>query len=252
MRTRKEVALVQTLACEGLNHCQIARRTGIPRPTVRDWLTGKAPRRSYHRPGSCSVCGHERHDFAALPIPEYTYLLGIYLGDGCISTSAKGIHVLRLFQDMRYPDLIDAWAGSVQTVMPRNSVRVQWYVGGGNCASVISLSKSWPCLLPQHGPGRKHLRPIVLTSWQQELIDRDPRPLIAGLIHSDGCRVINRSMGRQYLRYLFTNVSADIRRIFCEACDQLGIPWRQPKEYVISIARREGVEALDSFIGPKS
>jgi hypothetical protein len=59
-------------------------------------------------------------------------------------------------------------------------------------------------------------------------------------------------MGRQYLRYLFTNGSADIRGIFCEACDPLGIPWRQPKEYIISIARREGVKALDSFTGPKS
>ncbi|MGH2400902.1 MAG: hypothetical protein ACRDF6_13785 [bacterium] len=24
-----------------MNHCQISRRTGIPRPTVRDWVTGK-------------------------------------------------------------------------------------------------------------------------------------------------------------------------------------------------------------------
>ena len=101
-------------------------------------------------------------------------------------------------------------------------------------------------------PRPKHLRSIVLTSWQQELIDSDPRPLIAGLIHSDGCRVINRSMGRQYLRYMFDNASPDIRRIFCDACDQLEIPWRRPKERTISIARREGVEALDSFIGPKS
>ena len=59
-------------------------------------------------------------------------------------------------------------------------------------------------------------------------------------------------MGYRYLRYMFDNASADIRKIFCDACDQLGIPWRQPKERTISIARREGVEMLDSFIGPKS
>jgi len=29
MRTREELALVQALAREGLNHCQIAHRTGI-------------------------------------------------------------------------------------------------------------------------------------------------------------------------------------------------------------------------------
>jgi hypothetical protein len=252
MRSREEVELVEALSREGLNHCEIARRTGIPRPTVRDWLNGRAPRFAYYRRGGCSVCGHERHDFSSLPIPEYTYLLGVYLGDGCISTNTKGIHVLRLFQDMKYFDLIDDWAGAVKAVMPRNSVNVLYNVGGGKCASIISMSKSWPCLLPQHGPGRKHERPIILTDWQHDLIEQDPRPLIAGLIHSDGCRVINRSMGYQYLRYMFTNASADIRKIFCDACDQLGVPWRQSNPRTISIARREGVEMLDSFIGPKS
>jgi hypothetical protein len=153
---------------------------------------------------------------------------------------------------MRYEDLIDDWAGAVKTVMPDNAVNVVYGVGGGNCASIVCSSNSWPCLLPQHGPGRKHERPIAVTEWQQDLIDQDPRPLIAGLIHSDGCRFVNPSMGYRYLRYTFDNASADIRRIFCDACDQLGIPWRQPKERTISIARREGVEMLDSFIGPKS
>ena len=43
-----------------------------------------------------------------------------------------------------------------------------------------------------------------------------------------------------------------VRRIFCDACDQLNIPWRQSNPRNISIARREGVQMLDSFIGPKS
>ena len=37
---------------------------------------------------------------------------------------------------------------------------------------------------------------IELTFWQQDLVDRDPRPLIRGLLHSDGCRVLNRVNGR--------------------------------------------------------
>ena len=98
----------------------------------------------------------------------------------------------------------------------------------------------------------KHTRPIVLAEWQQDLIDQDPRPLIRGLIHSDGCRVINKSMGREYLRYMFSNESMDIRNIFKAACDQLGIPYKQSRLNTISIARREGIEILDSFVGPKS
>ena len=59
-------------------------------------------------------------------------------------------------------------------------------------------------------------------------------------------------MGRVDVRYLFVNASEDIRGIFCCACDQLGIKWRHPKERTISIARRESVALLDTFVGPKT
>jgi hypothetical protein len=54
-----------------------------------------------------------------------------------------------------------------------------------------------------------------------------------------------------YPRYLFTNVSADIKRLCCEHLDLLGIAWRPVGVKNISIARREAVAALDAFVGPK-
>jgi hypothetical protein len=119
------------------------------------------------------------------------------------------------------------------------------------CTEVASYSKHWPCLFPQHGPGRKHERRIELTPWQQELVDLDPRPLIRGLLHSDGCRVLNWVNGTPYPRYHFTNVSADIRGIFGQACDQLGIEWRPNNRWTLSVARRGSVALLDQFVGPK-
>jgi hypothetical protein len=56
-----------------------------------------------------------------------------------------------------------------------------------------------------------------------------------------------------YPRYLFTQVSKDIQHIFCQALDRLGIEYgfsRWGKD--VSIARRESVARLDSFVGPKS
>jgi hypothetical protein len=119
------------------------------------------------------------------------------------------------------------------------------------CTEVASFSKHWPCLFPQHGPGKKHERKIELTRWQQELVDLDPRPLVRGLLHSDGCRVLNRVNGTPYPRYHFTNVSADIRGIFGRACDQLGIEWRPNDPCSLSVARRGSVALLDEFVGPK-
>jgi hypothetical protein len=176
----------------------------------------------------------------------------MYLGDGSISTHARGVHRLRIVLDMRYPKVIGECVRSMRAVMPQNRTSVQTYVGGGKAVEVHCCSKSWPCLFPQHGSGPKHLRRIVLADWQQEIADRHPRSLVRGLIHSDGCRCLNKSMGRVYLRYFFTNASSDIRNIFCDACDQLGIAWKHPKERHISIARRESVAILDTFVGPKT
>lgn len=55
-----------------------------------------------------------------------------------------------------------------------------------------------------------------------------------------------------YPRYIFTNASDDIRWLFCDACDALGIDWRRMNARNISIARRASVELLDQFVGPKS
>jgi hypothetical protein len=55
----------------------------------------------------------------------------------------------------------------------------------------------------------------------------------------------------EYIRYQFTNRSEGIRRIFCDACDQLGVEWRRMKENDISIARRDSVAKLDAFTGAK-
>ena len=113
----------------------------------------------------------------------------------------------------------------------------------------------WPSLLPQHGPGLKHARPIALTEWQLEITREHPEPLIRGLIHSDGCRFVNRVRHVEkvyaYPRYMFSNRSRDIHAIFTTHLDQLGIAWRWSNDHTISVARREAVARLDEFVGPK-
>jgi len=74
------------------------------------------------------------------------------------------------------------------------------------------------------------------------------------LIHSDGCRVINRVGRGRYAhpRYLFSNQSEDIRRIFARHAIRSGVRPTNPKPDEISIARRADVVARDSFVGPKT
>lgn len=116
-------------------------------------------------------------------------------------------------------------------------------------------SAHWPCLFPQHGPGTKHERAIALEAWQREILGAYPWRFLRGLIHSDGCRSMNtiRHSKRTYTypRYNFTNRSDDIRALFCEYCDMVGVEWRRMSRWNISVARRASVALMDRHIGPK-
>jgi hypothetical protein len=90
--------------------------------------------------------------------------------------------------------------------------------------------------------------------------DDFPTSLIRGLIHSDGCRTVNRFRTRlpsgrvgeySYGRYFFTNYSSDIQRIFCEHCDLIGVRWTKSSFKNVSISHRDSVALLDRFVGPE-
>jgi hypothetical protein len=250
MRHAEEQRSARHLADAGLNPSQIARITGIPRSTIRDWLKSRLADRCYE---SCDRCGRPVHDFASLPTSEYAYLLGAYLGDGTISVGRRGVYVLRIFTDQRYVAVIAETALAMGAVMPTSRIGC---IQRGGCVEIVSRSKSWPCVFPQHGPGVKHTRRIELTDWQARIVRNRPQQFVRGLLHSDGCRITNFATTRngrryEYPRYFFTNASEDIRQIFCDALEQLGIDYTQPRTRVISIARAESVRQLDRFVGPK-
>ena len=47
------------------------------------------------------------------------------------------------------------------------------------------------------------------------------------------------------------NKSADIRAIFCAACDLLGLRWTSSANRTIYVSRKDDVALLDLFVGPK-
>jgi len=235
---------VRWLVETGLNDCAISRATVIPRGTVRDWRQRGHARRWAPEKG-CPICSGGQ-----VNAWWYAYLLGLYLGDGSIATHPRGVFRLRIVLDQRYPAIIDECAQAIRAVR-LSSPRVGMVHKIG-CVEVNGYWKHWPCVFPQHGSGRKHLRSIALLPWQREIGRTHPERLLRGLIQSDGCRVLNRVNGTDYPRYMFTNNSGQIRGIFCQACDDYGVPWRQSNWKTISVARAAGVAKLDLVIGPKS
>lgn len=264
MHSAASVAAVLSLKQAGHNDCEIAHRTGVPRRTVSDWTNGKLPR-SFATDGgvdgrltgrlACSRCGAGAHEFEQLPL-AYVYLLGIYLGDGCIARHPRGVYRIRINLDLRHPRIIEECKAAIASVLPANKVHVLHrrsnYVDRPTYShvEVSAYSKSWVCLLPQHGAGRKHQRKIALTTWQRDLVAANPEALLRGLVHSDGCRFINTGRGWRHPRYSFDNLSGDIRRIFCDTCEILGLHWTSSGS-TIYVSRKADVARLDQFIGPK-
>ena len=186
----------------------MAHACGVPIGAVQKRRTGARRARDDDSPSGhrCPRC-HGR----ALDAVAYAHLLGLHLGDGHM-VRVRAVHRLSIFCDNAWPGLIDEAARSMALTMPASSVSRRQRQG---CIEVMSYSLHRPCLFPQHGPGRKHEREIKPAPWQEEIVRAHPGRFVRGLIHSDGCRGLNRvrrelSSGVRwysYPRYHFKNES---------------------------------------------
>ncbi len=246
--TEQRFYWVRELAATGISDYKIAERTGVNRSTVQRWRHRDLP-----------PFGRVTNPWE-LPDPvAYSYLLGCYLGDGHVTHKRPRSWTLRVTCDRRYPRVIAEIRGAMEITFPgRHSTQISSSTGASD---VIGISH--PGIgqaFPQHGRGRKHRRRIVLAGWQREITHQQPEALIRGLIHSDGCRAENRfrtqlPSGRVanygYVRYFFSNLSADIRAIFIEHCDLLGIRVTQSNHRNLSISHRDSIAVLERVVGRK-
>ena len=252
-RTDEDFHHVKWLCSAGLSDYRVAEITGIPRGTVLRW------RRRNAAPHA-SVKTVEAEKWQITDEPAYVYLLGCYLADGHITLKPPHCWTLRISCDRKYHGIIDETRGAMALTFPdRRISQIQSSTGASDIVGVghPAIGRAFP----QHGPGRKHLRPIVLEEWQSRLTHKHPEALIRGLIHSDGCRVINRfktklPSGRvaeySYVRYFFSNLSKDIREIFIEHCELLGIRVTQSNHRNLTVSHRHSVAKLEEFVGQKS
>jgi len=252
MRTYEEYHKILELWERGFNKKQIARLTGIPRPTVRDCInryqsleglvTSTIAKKNQDIQAVVESWSQEQRQW-------YAYLLAVYLGDGYICKTRK-TYRLRVSCDSRYPQIIQRISSAMQQFCPQNSINIVKFKNSKGI-EVACYSNSWRQLFPQHGVGEKHTRKIALEAWQRAILEEYPIEFLRGLIHSDGCRIDPVVNGKVYSRYQFTNISEDIQQLFRDVCDLLNIHytfWGRN----FTIARRKDVELLDREIGPKA
>lgn len=190
---------------------------------------------------------------------SYCYLLGAYLGDGTVCHQPPDFWSVQIINDRRYPGISAEILAAMRLTFP-GSIPRMWESSLGESDILYVAHPAILRAFPQHGPGRKHTRPIELADWQRELTHAHPGALVRGLIHSDGCRCINhvkttlpsgRGAEYEYVRYFFTNHSADIRAIFIEHCEMLGIRVTRSNHRNLSVSHRGSVAVLEGVVGPK-
>ncbi|HEY0773790.1 MAG TPA: LAGLIDADG family homing endonuclease [Nocardioidaceae bacterium] len=237
------------LLSDGWSMNAVSLHLHVSRSALREWRDhGVQPR---GRATPCFRCeGTSPGDAAA-----YAALLGYYLGDGCVSRQRR-TYSLRVSCDRGYPHIVSDVTAVVKAVHRGGRV---CQVAAPGVVVVQNCWNHWPCVLPQHGPGRKHERSLTLEHWQRELVEAEPAAFLRGLFHSDGSRVNNWTSrlvaGERkrfdYPRWQFVNNSEDIRRFCAEALDLVGIAWKQSSWKTISVSTRAGVARLDELIGLK-
>ncbi len=232
----------------GLNDCEVARRTGISRTTIRDW---RRPRYQPRVPAAprvvCPCCGRSARQMTFTP-GDYSELLGLYLGDGYLVRMPRTWR-FRLYLDSKHTEIVRQSAELLERCFGSNVV-TPLYRHDGAMTILNIYSSHLPCLFPQHGPGKKHERPIVLEPWQAEAVAKAPWRFLRGCIRSDGCSFINRTGPYEYLSYEFFNCSRDILDLFCQTCDQVGVEYRRYAKRA-RIYRRPSVALMEAHVGIK-
>ena len=134
------------------------------------------------------------------------------------------------------PPVVSREPGRKDGVRWRSTVVVQVY------------STHMTCLFPQHGPGKKHERPIRLEAWQSNLVAVAPWRFLRGCIWSDGCAFINRTGPYEYLSYGFANLSQDILDLVDWARGLVGVDCRRTSKS-IPVYRRASVALVHEHVG---
>jgi hypothetical protein len=234
-----------TLIAAGVDDGEISRRLGIARTTVRDWR--RTPYAKLRDTATCPSCGGASRPLAFAK-GDYAELLGIYLGDGCISQQGRTWQ-LRVSLDSRHSFILDEIHALLARCFPGHRVG-RSFAHEARCSIPWVYSSHLPCLFPQHGRGRKHHRPIRLESWQLQLLEASPWRFLRGCVWTDGCSFINRTRPYEYLSYDFANRSQDILDLYTHAADLVGVEYRR-YEHSIRTYRRASVALMEEHIGLK-
>jgi hypothetical protein len=223
----------------GKSKFSISKKYNIPRGTIMYWYKNDIGKQ-------CNI-KNKKVDLLNLDKDAYSYILGVYLGDGYINKMER-TWKLRFFLDSRQTLVIDECVKNLKKIFIKNKVSI--LTTKYNYIIIYLYSNYIPNLFPHLGEGEKYKRKIELNEFQINIINYDK--LMKGLFHSDGSFYIASG---KYPRYQFTNKSIDLINIFkfCMIRNNIIPKYRQRKNgiYDIQIQNKKDVNKLYPILGEK-
>ena len=135
---------------------------------------------------------------------ESAYLMGVALGDGDISKLPRTLR-LRLYCDSKYPNLVEKWRKTCESVFGNRSVISSHQSAKCKIVSVYSNRlKEFPW---EPRTGKKCDQDVSIPQWIKD--EGFMRECVLGLFESDGCEYMHRNKGekRGYRMFMFANAS---------------------------------------------
>lgn len=223
----------------------------VPRATILYWLKSNILNTIKIKHNTNNKTIESIYEYISKNYKEYSFILGLYLGDGCITENGRNetSYKLRISQDNKYPKVVN----TIQTKLSEFFGKESKLVENKGCFHITIYDKYLPYYLPQHGKGFKHDRDVKLNEFQRKIIDY--RELMKGLWLSDGSFYIARIRKYKYERYNFTNKSLDIIELFEKCLEIEGVNYSKRLKpnniWIIEIQNKKGVENLKSILGTK-
>ena len=210
-KTVDEVNHILDLYNSGCSQNKIFKTLGIDRGTIRQIINDP---QGYLNKATI------KFNLSEINKKSYAFILGVYLGDGCISkTHTPNVYRLRIALDNKYKELNEEVISELKILFPNNKI-AHYAVENTNGCIISVHSSNLLTLFPQHDIGRKHERPIILEDWQKEIVNEFPVDFLKGLIYTDGCFYL---AGGKYKRCNFTNKSKDIIDLCSDTMNKLNI-----------------------------
>jgi len=234
---------------ENPNKLFLSKKYKIPRGSIAYWLKADVvnkPLGLYSKEEIEYMETQEVLDRIYEKKDLYSFILGLYLGDGCISPNKKSFK-LRIVQDNKYSNSIN----EIQTVLENFFEKKSTRTFSKGCTILSTFEKKLPKYFPQHGKGVKHSRKIELFDFQKQNIDY--KNLMRGLFISDGSFYVALN---KYERYNFTNKSLDIINIFRECLNHFNISHgfrvKPNNIYIVEVQKKSEVIKMKDLVGKKS